>query len=197
MFRCFCPVPGSSPDKLCCSKGNDSWALHTNSSVCWLVFAVTVVGGRIEIGRACAVALYMLKIQFLTVLILGIAQWFFFRSYGIYLSYRGSPFCLSADWNSKHLKDHLVSQFSHYLQSPKHLWDPGKEPRKFIDRSSVIHVAFPEYLLCVGLWANSCLRYTDEWLKFNEHLIRTYYVQGSAMHWGRRLRRCSLHTYES
>lgn len=90
-------------------------------SVCWLVFAVTVVGGRIEIGRGCAVALHMLKVHFLNVPILGITKWFFFRSCGICLSYLGSPFCLSADSNSKHLKDHLVSEFNHYFQSSKHL----------------------------------------------------------------------------
>lgn len=35
---------------------------HIAQSVFWLVFAVTVVGGRTEIGRGCAVALHMLKV---------------------------------------------------------------------------------------------------------------------------------------
>lgn len=82
--------------------------VQTNRLVSLLAFfAVTVVGGRTEIGRGCAVALHMLKVQFLTAPILGIAQWFFFRSCGIYLSYLGSPFCFSANSNSKHLKDHF------------------------------------------------------------------------------------------
>ena len=52
------------------------------------------------------------------------------------------PFCLSSDLKSEHLKDHLVSDFNHYLQSSKHLWKHG-ESWGNSDKSSVIHLAFP------------------------------------------------------
>lgn len=121
-------------------------------------FTVTIIGDRIGIGGSVLSPLTYQGVHFLTVPTLGDNPGLSLRPGGIYLPCPGTQFCLSTDSNSEHLKDNLVSEFSCYLQSSRHLGDSVKELRKFKDKSSVIHLAFPEYLLCAGLRAKSCGR---------------------------------------